>query len=121
LRYLRAGAYLGVAGGTIVAGAAWLAGPSEAAARTRVALTAALGGVRRHAEALGWRPGPVAAYVARHRGELQVAAAGVLFALFVVWGQPTLSVVMGLAAVFVASMVAIHLAARAGATPGASS
>jgi hypothetical protein len=29
--------------------------------------------------------------------------------------------VMGLAAVFVASMVAIHLAARAGATPGASS
>jgi hypothetical protein len=121
LRYLRAGAYLGVAIGTIVAAAAWLAGPSEAAARTRVTLTAALRGARRHAEALGWRPGPVAAYVARHRGELRVASAGLLFALFVVWGQPTLSVVVGLVIALVVLMVAIQLAARAGATPGGSS
>lgn len=121
LRYLRAGAYLGVAIGTIVAAAAWLAGPSEAAARTRGTLTAALRGARRHAEALGWRPGPVAAYVARHRGELRVASAGLLFALFVVWGQPTLSVVVGLVIALVVLMVAIQLAARAGATPGGSS
>jgi hypothetical protein len=121
LRYLRAGAYLGVAIGTVVAGAAWLAGPSEAAARTRVALMGALGGVRRQAEALGWRPGPVTAYVARHRSEMRVAAAGLSFALFVVWGQPTLSVVIGLAAVWIVFMIAIQLAARAGAAPGASS
>jgi hypothetical protein len=120
-RYLRAGAYLGVAIGTIVAVAAWLAGPSEAAARTRVAVAAALGGVRRHTEALGWSPGPIAAYVARHRGELRVVGAGLLFALFVVWGQPTLSVVIGLAIALAVVMIAIQLAARAGAAPRASS
>jgi hypothetical protein len=52
---------------------------------------------------------------------MRVAAAGLSFALFVVWGQPTLSVVIGLAAVWIVFMIAIQLAARAGAAPGASS
>jgi hypothetical protein len=59
--------------------------------------------------------------VARHRGELRVAGAGLLFALFVVWGQPTLSVVIGLAIALAVVMIAIQLAARAGAAPRASS
>jgi hypothetical protein len=113
LRYLRAGAYLGVAAGAVVAGAAWLAGPSAAASRARRAITATIGGVRRQAEALGWRPGPVAAYAARYRAPLRVAAAGAVFALFAIWGQPTLGVVIGLVIVLAVLLVAIQLGARA--------
>jgi hypothetical protein len=113
LRYLRAGAYLGVGAGTVVAAAAWLAGPSDVASRARRAISITFSGMWRQAEALGWRPGPVATYAARHRAALRVAAAGVVFVLFAIWGQPTLSVVIGLVVVLAALMVGIQLAARA--------
>lgn len=116
LRYLRFAAYAGVVLGVVVAGSAWGAGPSPAAARTRRVVAAALGGVRRQAETLGWQPGRVAVYAAGHRGPLRVGAAALVFLLFIVWGQPTLAVVAGLAVVFVALMVVIELAARVGAT-----
>ena len=114
LRYLRAGALLGVAAGAVVASAAWLAGPSEAASRVRRTASATFAGMRREAEALGWRPGPVATYVATHRAALRVAVAGVVFVLFAIWGQPTLSVVIGLVVVFAVLMAGIELAGRAG-------
>jgi hypothetical protein len=115
LRYLRAGAYLGVAAGAVVAVAAWLAGPSDVASRARRTIWATFTVARRQAEALGWRPGPVATYVANHRAALRVAAAGVVFVLFAIWGQPTLTVVIGLGVVFAVFMAGIQLAAR-GAT-----
>ncbi|HSO96925.1 MAG TPA: hypothetical protein VLV81_12900 [Acidimicrobiia bacterium] len=49
------------------------------------------------AEVLGWKPGPVAAYTARHRTGLRLRAGAALFVLSPLWGQRTLRVVIGCA------------------------
>lgn len=117
LRYLRTGAYLGVAIGSVVAAGAWVAGPSAAAVRARRLVVTAFQGVRREAVARGWAPGPVAAYTARHRTALRVGAAAAVFVLLVIWGQPTLRVVIGLLVVLGVLLVAIEFVARVGSAP----
>jgi hypothetical protein len=110
-RYLRAGTYVGLGIGVVLAGAAWLAGPAPAARRARQILGAALGGVWREAEALG-RPGPVGRYVASHRSAIRLGTAGLVFGLFLAWGQHALGVVIGLAVVLALLLAAIQLVAR---------
>jgi hypothetical protein len=117
LRYLRTGAYLGVALGSVVAAGAWVAGPSPAAVRARRLVVTALQGVRREAEARGWTPGPVAAYTARHRTALRLGAGAAAFVLLAIWGQPTLQVVIGLLVALGVLLVAIELVARVGRAP----
>jgi len=114
LRYLRAGASVGLVIGVVVAGAGWLGGPSPTAVPARRWLRAAVGGVWREAEALG-RPGPAGRYVASHRSAMRLGATGLVFALFLGWGQRTIGVVIGLAVALALLLAAIQLVARAAA------
>jgi hypothetical protein len=97
--------------GLLVALAAFLAGPSTAAMRTRQGFTGGIGSLRGGAEAGGWRAGPVAAWTYRHRQALRVTflTAGGLALVF--WSQPTAWVVVGVALVIVLLLALVEVLA----------
>ena len=101
VRFLRTSLrVLGVAA-LVVALAAYLAGPSAAALKTRATFERGIGSARGGAEHLGWDTGPIGAWVLAHRRMLQVTAliAGGLMLMF--WAQPTAWVVFWIAVVVV--------------------
>lgn len=114
LRYLHGGAVVVVGVGTLIAASAWLSGQSAVAQRIRDTVRAALASVRTRTEAMGWRPGPVAAYVAAHRAAARVAATAGVFIVFEVWNRPTVTTVVVLVVVLLALFGLIEVLGRAG-------
>jgi hypothetical protein len=94
--------------GLLVALAAFLAGPSTAAVRTRAGFTGGIGSLRGGAEAGGWRAGPVAAWTYRHRQPLRVAVLTAGGLVLVFWSRPTAWVVVGVALVVVVLLALVE-------------
>ena len=115
LRYVHDVALGGILVGASLAFAAWVMSPSRVARRVRHTVRAAVGVARERTDALGLRPGPVAAYVAEHRSAVRLAATAVVLIVVVAWRAPTLGLVAVLAATWVSLLVAIELVGRAGA------
>jgi hypothetical protein len=115
VRFLRSSLRaLGVAA-LLVALAAFLAGPSPAAARTRATFDRGIGSARGGAEQVGWSTGPFGRWVFAHGRALRVVVlvAGGLVLTF--WTQPTGWVVLWVA---VAVGLAIALIQFLGTPPG---
>ena len=112
IRFIRQGLRVLLVLGLVVAGAAFLTGPSLAAVRTRGAAQSALGWVRSGGERAGLRTGPAGAWTYQHRRGLRVGATALAALLFVFWSQPTGLVVALIAVLLVVLLGLIELIGR---------
>lgn len=96
----------------LLAVAAFVTGPSTGAVRARGSVQRGLGSLRGSAEAAGWQTGPVGDWIYTHRGALRITTflAGGLALMF--WSQPTVWVVVGVAAIVVLVLLVIELLGR---------
>jgi hypothetical protein len=106
--------------GLVVAGAAFITGPSVTAVRTRAAFASGFGWIRRGGERAGVSTGPVGLWTYAHRRGLRISALGLAAVLFVFWGQPTAIVVILLAVLLLVVLGLIELIGRPPARPVAS-
>jgi hypothetical protein len=120
VRSLRESVRAGLALSLVVAAGAALAGPSEPAVRLRRTLSAGLRGAGGRAAAAGWDAGPVATWIARHRGALRVATLALAGLALVWWDQPSAGTVLGLVAAALVLLALIEVLGQATApAPGA--
>ncbi|HEU4947655.1 MAG TPA: hypothetical protein VFT31_10915 [Kribbella sp.] len=89
VRFLRTGLRATAVLGLVAALAAFLAGPSTAAVRTRSGLQRGIGSLRGGAEAAGWQTGRIGTWTYAHKRALRISAviAGGLVVMF--WTRPT--------------------------------
>jgi hypothetical protein len=102
--------------GLVVAGAAFLTGPSVTAVGTRKAVTSGLGWIRHSGEHAGVTTGPVGTWTYAHRKGLRVGAVALAALLFVFWGRPTALVVILIAVLLLVVLGLIELIGRPPAT-----
>jgi hypothetical protein len=105
--------------GLVVAGAAFITGPSVTAVRTRAAFTSGLAWARRSGEHAGVSTGPVGTWTYAHRHALRISAVALIALLFVFWGQPTAAVVIVLVILLLVILGLIELIGRPPAVPAA--
>jgi hypothetical protein len=106
--------------GLVVAGGAFLTGPSATAVRIRHGFAAALGWIRQRSELAGLRTGRVGQWIYAHRTALRIGATGIAALVFVFWGRPTTSVVIGIVVVLLVALGLIELIGRPPADEGES-
>jgi hypothetical protein len=117
VRFLRTGLRaLGVLA-LFVAFAAFIAGPSTGAVRTRGLFQGGIGSLRGGAEAAGWNTGRFGTWTYAHRTALRVGVFIVAGLLLMSWDQPTGWVVVGTAVVVLLALLVVEFLA----TPPASS
>jgi hypothetical protein len=119
VRFIKDGLRLLLVVGLIIAIAAYFSGPSAAAAGTRRAVSAALGGVRARGERAGLRTGPAGSWTYTHRRGLRVTAVAIAALVFVFWSQPTWQTAVVIAIVLLLVLGLIELIARPPAEPPA--
>jgi len=117
VRFIREGLRTLLVVGLVVAAAAFLTGPSITAVRTRSAISAGLRWLREHGELYGVRTGPVGRWTYANRKALRIGVTGVVVLIFVFWGKPTATVVIGLALVLLVALGLIELIGRPPAQP----
>lgn len=100
----------------LLAVAAFMSGPSTGAVRARGSVQRGLGSLRGSAEAAGWQTGPVGDWIYAHRGALRVTTFLVGGLALMFWSQPTVWVVVGVAAIVVLVLLLIELLGRPPAT-----
>jgi hypothetical protein len=108
IRFLRTGMRSLAVMGLLVALAAFLTGPSSAAASTRAGLARGIGSARGSAQARGWNTGRAGVWVFAHKRALRFAvfiAAGLTLLL---WTRPTAAVVVTVALLVVVALVVIE-------------
>ena len=93
VRFIKTALRTFLVAGLVVAGAAFLTGPSVTAVRTRSAFTSGLGWIRRGGETHGLRTGPVGTWTYAHRHALRIGAVA-LAALIFVFSIPTTAAVV---------------------------
>jgi hypothetical protein len=103
--------------GLVVAGGAFITGPSITAVRTRAAFTSGLAWARRSGEHAGVSTGPVGMWTYAHRHALRISAVALIALLFVFWGQPTAAVVIVLVILLLVILGLIELIGRPPAVP----
>jgi hypothetical protein len=91
--------------GLILALVAFLSGPSRAAALRR-----GIAGLGRRTEHQGWRTGPVATWLRRHRRPVQVAVVIAAGLALVFWSYPTPAVILSIALIAVVLVAAVEIA-----------
>jgi hypothetical protein len=112
VRFIKEGLRTLLVAGLVVAGAAFLTGPSVTAVRTRSAFTSGLGWIRRGGESHGVRTGPVGTWTYAHRHALRIGAVALAALLFVFWGRPTAAVVIVIAVLLLIVLGLIELVGR---------
>ena len=109
VRFIKQGLRVLLLVGLVVAAAAFLAGPSRAAAGVRRGTGTGIDWVRNRGARAGLRTGPAGTWTAAHIRALRVAAIVVAVLIFVFWGQPTLAVVIWLVVGLLAVLGLIEL------------
>ncbi|MEV7118104.1 hypothetical protein [Kitasatospora griseola] len=108
VRYLRAAVRMLLALGIVIALAAWLTGSGRRAGWVRQLWQAGLGAVRRAAERIGLRLGPVGRFVHRRKAWLGWGAVVVAAIVLLTWGYPTAVVVLWIAVVLLAVLAVLE-------------
>ncbi len=108
---------LGVAA-LVIALAAFLAGPSAAAVRTRATFERGIGSARGGAEQAGWDTGRFGAWIFLHRRALQAGILIVGGLLLMFWTQPTAWVVVWTAVAVVLTFALLEFLGTPPARPG---
>jgi hypothetical protein len=103
--------------GLVVAGAAFLTGPSATAISIRKGLKSGLGWIRQRGERAGVSTGPVGTWTYAHRKGLRIGTVALAALLFVFWGRPTALVVILIAILLLVVLGLIELIGRPPAKP----
>jgi hypothetical protein len=103
--------------GLVVAGAAFLTGPSVTAAGTRRAITSGFDWIRHGGERAGVTTGPAGTWTYAHRKGLRIGAVALAALIFVFWGQPTVGFVILIVVLLLVILGLIELIGRPPATP----
>ena len=111
VRFLHTNLWAYFALGLVVAFAAFMAGPSVTATRTRSVFTRGLGWLRTKAGSIGLRTGPVGPWVYAHRMLVRIAVVVVAALIFVLWNEPTALVVFWLAVAVLLALAVIEFLA----------
>jgi hypothetical protein len=119
VRFLRTGVRMVGVLGLIVALAAFLAGPSTAAVKTRATFEGGIGSMRGGAESAGWHTGRFGTWIFAHRRALQVTVAILGGLVLVFWSRPTGWVVVGIALAVVLLLAVIEFLATPPTRPAA--
>jgi hypothetical protein len=112
VRFIKEGLRTILVLGLVVAGGAFLLGPSVTAVRTRAAFASALGWVRAEGAHAGLRTGPVGPWTYTHKTALRVSAVALAALIFVFWGRPTAVVVIVITIVLLVVLGLIELIGR---------
>jgi hypothetical protein len=121
VRFIRQGLRTLLVVGLIVAGAAFITGPSVTAVRSRAAFTRGFGWVRAHGDRAGLSTGPVGRWTYAHRKALRIGATTVAVLVFVFWGRPTAAVVIWIVVLLLIALGLIELIGRPPPVPAGSS
>lgn len=107
VRFLRTSLRALAVAGLLAALAAFLAGPSAAAVKTRATFDQGLGSARAGAESAGWNTGRFGTWTFAHRRALQLTTLVLAGLALMFWTRPTAWVVVGvaLAAVLVLALI----------------
>jgi hypothetical protein len=89
VRFIKEGLRTVLVAGLVIAVGAFLTGPSVTAVRSRGAVTAGLGWLRRSGERAGLGTGPVGTWTFAHRRALRICAVALAALIFVFSEQPT--------------------------------
>jgi hypothetical protein len=108
VRFLRTSLRALAVAALVVALAAFLAGPSRAAVKTRATFERGMGSARGGAEHAGWNTGRFGAWVFSHRRALQVTTFMVGGLVLIFWTQPTAWVVVWTALAVVLALALIE-------------
>ena len=103
--------------GLVVAGAAFLTGPSVTAVRIRSWFSAGFSWIRRSGEHFGVSTGPVGRWTYAHRRGLRIGVVALAAVIFVFWGRPTVGVVIGIVVLLLVALGLIELIGRPPASP----
>jgi hypothetical protein len=117
VRFIRAALRTLLVVGLVVAGAAFLTGPSATAISIRKGLKSGLGWIRQRGEHAGVSTGPVGTWTYAHRKGLRIGAVALAALLFVFWGRPTALVVILIAILLLVVLGLIELIGRPPAKP----
>ena len=117
VRFIRAALRTLLVVGLVVAGAAFLTGPSVTATSIRKALKSGMDWIRQRGEHAGVTTGPVGTWTYAHRKGLRIGAVALAALLFVFWGRPTALVVILIAVLLLVVLGLIELIGRPPAKP----
>jgi hypothetical protein len=117
VRFIRAALRTLLVVGLVVAGAAFLTGPSATAISIRKGFKSGLGWIRQRGEHAGVSTGPVGTWTYAHRKGLRIGAVALAALLFVFWGRPTALVVIVIAVLLLVVLGLIELIGRPPAKP----
>lgn len=112
VRFIKEGLRTLLVVGLVVAGAAFITGPSVTAIRSRAAFSRGFGWVRAHGDRAGLSTGPVGRWTYAHRNVLRIGATTVAVVAFVFWSRPTAAVVIWIAVVLLIVLGLIELIGR---------
>jgi hypothetical protein len=116
IHFLREGLRVVLVVGLVVAGGAFLTGPSATATGIRRAFKSALEWIRHRGERAGVNTGPVGTWTFTHRKALRVGAVALAAVIFVFWGHPTVLVVIVIVILLLVLLGLIELIGRPPAT-----
>ena len=103
--------------GLVIAGAAFLTGPSVTAVETRKAFVSGFDWIRHGGERAGVTTGPVGRWTYAHRKGLRIGAVALFALIFVFWGQLTVGFVILIVVLLLVILGLIELIGRPPATP----
>jgi hypothetical protein len=97
----------------VVAVAAWVAGPSRLAVRTRNLWNRTIGGAGSRADQSEFATGAVAHFVARSKTALRLVGLGIAIAILILWNHPTPGTVLGVGILLLIYLAVIEFLGRA--------
>ena len=112
VRFLRLGLRTVLVFGLVIALAAFFTGRSITAVRARAGVSKGIGWMRGGAESVGFRTGPVGAWVYRYKRVLWIAVIAIAALVLVFWDQPTGRVIIGLTLAVLVALVIIEFLGR---------
>ena len=112
VRFLRLGLRTVLVFGLVIALAGFFTGRSTTAVRARAGLSRGIGWLRGGAESVGFRTGPVGAWVYRYKRVLWIAVIAIAALVLVFWDQPTGRVIIGLTLAVLVALVIIEFLGR---------
>lgn len=112
VRFIKAGLRTLLVVGLVIAGAAFITGPSVTAVRTRTAFSSGFAWVRGSGDRVGLSTGPVGRWTYAYRKFLRIGATTVAVLVFVFWGRPTAAVVIWIVVLLLIVLGLIELIGR---------
>jgi len=112
VRFLRLGLRTVLVFGLVIALAGFFTGRSITAVRARAGVSKGIGWLRGGAESVGFRTGPVGAWVYRYKKVLWIAVIAIAALVLVFWDQPTGRVIIGLTLAVLVALVIIEFLGR---------